>query len=161
MTQTKEELDKFYEKQDPWHYQDHPDDLQRRELICNIARAYGYYARALDLGAGEGWITQFLPAPIKHGYEISDVAAERFPNTVQRELHGEYDLVCATGVLYNHYEWRSIIQLIHKYASGIVLTCNIKSWEVPGLAHLMPGKQVFEAEFPYREFVQRLRVFRL
>ena len=154
----------FFDKPDPWGYQTHPDDIRRKEIILPIARMFGRFDAALDVGAHEGWISMDLPADTVYGYELSDLAAARFPAIVQRVSAddirgGKFDLVVATGVLYNHYDWRGMVDLINAGASGIILTCNIKQWEVPAAWLGIRGKQVFQAQFPYREWDQQLRVF--
>ncbi len=159
MSQSKADLEDFYSKPDPWNYKTTPDDIQRKQYILHTLDLFGPFERALDIGCGEGWITKDLPADIKHGFELSDVAAERFPPCVQRTMLGKYDLVLATGVLYAHYDWERFVELIRKFGSRIVLTCNIKAWEMHAALFAVPGKQVLEMEFPYREFTQKLRVF--
>lgn len=161
MTQPKDELERFYLKPDPWDYRTTPDDEIRKRHILQAANFLGPYSRALDIGCGEGWVTQDLPASTKHGLELSDNAAARFPPSVTRVLkpEGKYDLVLATGVLYEQYPWRDFVALINEHACKIVITSNIKSWEVPAAWILIKGEQVFEATFPYREYEQKLRVF--
>lgn len=102
-----------------------------------------------------------MPADEIHGYEISDNAAARFPKNVTRVLdpQGKYDLVVATGVLYPQYDWDHFVNLIKAHASNIVLTSNIKSWEVMAAILTIPGKEIFSAEFSYRDYVQKLRIF--
>lgn len=159
--QDPKEIDQFYkDHRDPWGYQDNLDDIIRRDYIVQIARFWGPYARCLDIGAGEGWITQSLPAEEIFGYELSDTAASRFPPVVQRVVKpsGKYDLVVATGVLYTHYDLGRLIGLIHDHSSAIVITSGIKAWE-PAAIKLI-GDEIFSAEFPYRDYVQKLRVFR-
>lgn len=123
---------------------------------------FGHFNCALDLGAGEGWITKDLPAYERWGYELSDNAAARFPPAVKRVLEpaGKYDLVVATGVLYGHYDWRKMLRIIRERASRIVLTCHIKSWELAAVAEV-PGMQIIDFEFPYRDWTQKLRVFEI
>lgn len=118
------------------------------------------FKRALDIGAGEGWITQFLPAIDRHGIELSDVAASRFPGHILRvhEPDGQYDLVVATGVLYKHYNNKQMLSWINAAATNIVLTCHIEDWETDAVLDIK-GRQIFEARFPYREFTQKLRIF--
>ncbi len=155
----KEELDSYYAMPDPWSYTTTPSDIRRKQYIIHILNLFGPFSRALDIGAGEGWITSDIPASTRHGFEISDVAAARFPANVTRECSGQYDLVLATGVLYGHYAWQSFLAMIHDHASRFVVTCSIKPWEVKDAIHAMPGPQIFEAEFPYRVHTQKLRVF--
>ncbi len=148
---------RFFATPDPWGYQSNPCDIRRKQYILHMANLFGPYSRALDIGALEGWITNDLPASTKHGFELSDVAAARFPPTVKRELDGKYDLVLATGVLYSHYNWSYLFRLIREHAAKYVLTCHIKSWELLAVADI--GKQIIEMEFPYRDFTQKLRIF--
>ncbi len=163
MGQTKEELEEWYSGKDPWAYEATPDDAWRKQVIVHTANLFGPYARALDIGAGHGWITKDLPASTRHALELSDNAAASMAPFVTRVLvpDGVYDLVIATGVLYAQYDWAEMVSDINKAACKIVLTCNIKAWELPAAISGIPGRQVFETEFPYRTYIQKLRVFRL
>lgn len=158
--ETKEELDRFYERPDPWDFQATKDDHTRRMII---ARTAGMFApalgRTLDIGAGEGWITCALPGRELHGLELSDRAASRFPYRVKRVLEpdGSYDLVVCSGVLYRHYDCGLCLEWIRKSSLKFVLTCHIKTWEIEEISSI--GREIFMAEFPYREYVQKLRVF--
>jgi hypothetical protein len=162
-TESFESLERFYEKPDPWDFQASKDDHFRRMVIARIAGLFvGGSARTLDLGAGEGWVTNTLPGNTLHGFEISDRAASRMPHRVKRvaQPEGMYDLVVASGVLYKHYDTGKFFDLIQQHAGRIILTCNIKTWEVADLAFALgPVREIFTAEFPYREYVQKLRVF--
>ncbi len=163
MKQSKADLERWYaDKVDPWDYSITPDDHWRKRVIVQVLRLFGPFSAALDIGAGEGWITRDLPASTKHGIELSDTAAQRFPLSVVR-VHKpimKYDLVLATGVLYAHYDVAEIISWIREAASDYILTCSIQAWEPPVIREI-PGKQIFAADFPYREFHQQLRIFKL
>lgn len=153
------EIEKFYDTPDPWGYQDNPSDLLRKTKILEALKPYKpLYEKSLDIGCGEGWITKDLPAAKKYGIELSDNASQRFPTDVIRihEPNGKYDLIIATGVMYEHYDHKQFIDWIKKHASGIVLLCNIKEWEV-GTDVL--GSPVYSEEFPYREFTETLKVY--
>lgn len=157
--QSKQSLEEWYKDPDPWGYETNPDDIARKQKILDILAEHGPYFRALDIGCGEGWITKDLPSPEIHGIERSDAAAERLPDNVTRlhEPYGTYDLIVCTGVLYKQYDWRQITEWIKNSARGIVLTSNIKSWEIN---ELPADKQIFETEFPYRDYIQKLRVYK-
>jgi len=163
--QSREEIEKSYEKPDPWGYQTNPDDIRRKDFIAKITMMFtpgsGRFTRALDICAGEGWISKYLPAIDIDGYELSDRAAARFPVCVRRVLEPEdkYGLVTLMGALYSHYDWPLFVRLINEHASDIILLCNIEAWEVVSAVSQIEGKQVFEATFPYHEFHQKLRVF--
>lgn len=170
--QSKEDLEKAAEVKDQWNFKTNPDDLIRKKKIIYAANFFCQkekYSRALDIGAHEGWITQDLPAKEIFGYEISDNAAKRFPLNVKRmEFFFDSaiypcDLVIATGVLYNHYDWSEMIRGILIHASNIVITCNIKEWEERRAIDAIEtfAREVHQEEFPYREYTQKLRVFKV
>lgn len=151
--QSKIELERWYQKTDPWGYTTHADDRRRKEKILSHLHTYD---RALDIGAGEGFITKDLPAKFIHAIEISDEAAQRFPLNIKRvsEPQGMYDLIIATGVFYDQYDWRQMHQWIMDHASGTVLTSNIKTWE-----HPLPAQPVYEEDFKYRGYIQHLCLY--
>lgn len=162
MIHTKELLEQKYSKPDPWGYRDRSDDQARRMEIISACLMFmpafsSLYDRAIDIGCGEGWITGFLPAKETHGIEISDLAASRFPDNVQRVSgpQGKYELVVATGVLYDHYNYDQIVRWIEEASAAIIVTCNIEKHERP----ISIGKQVHHKRFSYYAGNQILRVF--
>lgn len=156
--QSKDDLEEFYSKSDPWGYETTADDFIRKQKILDALSFHAPFKRALDIGCGEGFITQDLPAKEIHGIELSDKAAKRLPKTIKRvkEPQGEYDLILATGILYAQYDYAKFINWINDHAKGIVLTCNIESWEVGKVDR----REVHTYEFPYRTYTQVLRVFK-
>lgn len=169
--QDPKEIEEHYKRPDPWDYKTNPDDYNRKQKVISTAKFYApkaHFYRALDIGAGEGWITHALPADEIDGYELSESARSRFPDNVNPIVkpEGTYDLVTATGVMYGHYDYEHFIDLIVKHASDIVITCNISTWEVNEFKHERNHaniglKQVYMEYFKYREFIQALRVFRV
>lgn len=173
--QPKDEIEKAYEKPDPWGFQTNPADKERKRIILQTLSesmpSYGKFNKALDLGAGEGWITKDLPAHTRHAFEISSNAKARLPEGVTgvENPTGFYDLVIATGVLYGHYDYRTFFERIERHAILTVLTCNIKAWERPEMSDPdwlrkeLGLVQLREFEFPYKpwneELTQKLRVF--
>ena len=156
-------LDKFYKKPDPWGYQTNPADAERKRIIIERLNEYGPFMRALDLGCGEGWITADLPVPEIWGWDISAVARSRIPagvNVPDRldDIAGKFDLILATGVLYDHYSPESLFDVIARCASRIVLTCHITISEMVSITRIR-GRQVHLEEFPYRGKIERLRIF--
>ncbi len=152
--QTKDELEKFYQRADPWNYKTLDCDRMRKATILEFARlnapVSGQYLRALDIGCGEAWITKDLPAIEKWGYEISDMAASRFPLTVKRANppEGKYDLVIANGVIYPEYEYKALLALIKAHASSIVITSHIESREMLDEIKTI-GEEISHFWFPY------------
>lgn len=159
MAGLKESMDEFYKNPDPWGFQSNPDDQKRKERILCALSKYAPFNRAIDLGAGEGWITKDLPAKNIFAYEISDIAKSRLPENVKPvdSPSGKYDLVVATGVLYKHYDIESLLEMIKNHASKYILTCNIQQWEDPRVLGL--GKHLVFDFFPYRQYTQSLRLF--
>lgn len=156
--QPKEEIEKHYEVQDPWKYTSTPDDQVRKDKILETLKGR-HYKRALDIGGGEGWISKDLPADEIEVLEISSNAKSRLPGGIKgiSEPVGHYDLIIATGVMYQHYDFQSFLDIIRKHSSGAVLLCNIAGWEVDEVQQL--GNPSLIEEFPYREFTQRLRFY--
>lgn len=156
--QTKQELEEWYAKPDPWGYEDNIHDTERKLRILAVLDTY---ERALDIGAGEGWITKDLPAKVIEAMEISDTASARFPDTIIKtdKPIGRYDLIVATGVLYRQYDWEHMLSLIKKHASRHILLSHIKDWEVADYSPL--GEQIHYEEFPYREYTQALRLIQV
>lgn len=154
-----EEIEKSYNTPDPWGYKTNPLDARRKAILTGIAGFHGPYEKCLDIGAGEGWITEAYPAKILHGLEVSNQAAARFPENVKRVVvpEGKYDLICATGIFYGHYNWPFFLQLIKEHASKHVLVSSIASWELKQVDGI--GKEIFRAEYVYNVDKQRTRIF--
>lgn len=159
--QPKDEIEKQYEIPDPWEYQKTPDDLNRKRILTMTVKIFGPYERLLDIGAGEGWITQDYPVPVLHGYELSNNASKRFPSNVKRIdiPDGSYDIVTCTGIFYPHYDWLGFMDIIYEHASKHVLVSSIKAWEHPCVDRI--GNCIHEEEYKYREYVQRMRLFQV
>lgn len=159
MAQSKEDLEDFYSTTDPWNYKTNSDDQARKQAILDALTPFAPFKRALDIGAGEGFITKDLPALEIEAIEISDTAAERLPSNVKRvkEPTGEYDLIICTGMLYEQYDYEQFIDWMKKHANGIILTCNIKDWEINPLSG---DALVHQYEFPYRTYKQILKVYK-
>ena len=159
----KDFLDGKYRRKDPWGYQSNDCDIHRKERILYFANKYGPYKQALDIGAGEGWITEDLPAEYVWGHELSDVAADRFPGNVDRYIEGDEipkcDLVLLSGVLYVHYDYNHLLDILEQSATDTVITCHITEAEIPipWLAECMVDWEIFE----YRGKTETLRVYRL
>lgn len=162
MKQTKQEIERFYNKEDPWGFETNPDDAKRKEIILEKCKYFCHermnkeiFENALEIGAGEGWITKDLPAKNLYGYEISDLAKSRWPSNIQDfDPNIKYDLIIAPGVLYPQYDYQSFINIIKEHSCGIVITINILNWEINNLTD-----QIYDLEFPYRQYIEKLRVY--
>jgi hypothetical protein len=157
--QTKQELEEWYEQDDPWEYTVTPDDIYRKRFYLTVLEGLGeYYDRALDVGAGEGFITGDLPAEQIHAIEISDNAASRLPKNVERVFvpEGTYDLVLVTGLLYKQYDHERIARLVSDAASKHVCVGGIEDWLLP-----YPfGRMIETFRFPYREYTSVFNVYK-
>lgn len=149
---TKDYLETKYASPDPWGYQTHPDDALRKRLIIGACPVSG---SALDIGAGEGWITKGLPAQYIAAIELSDVARKRIPTGIRAldhlpdHMRGSFNLVLLSGVMYEHYLWRDMWRWAWDAVAvgGCVVACNILEHEV------IPQTFVdrdYEFVFPYR-----------
>lgn len=152
--QTKIQIENWYKNPDPWRYETTQDDIDRKEKLLSFMEPCD---TALDIGAGEGWITKDIPAKSIYGIEISDKAAERFPDNVTRieKPEGVYDLIVCTGMLYSQYDYKQFTEWILNHGKKVILS-NIKDWEI--LDQRLLDLVVHEETFPYREFEQHLMI---
>lgn len=156
--QTKQELEKWYEEPDKWGYfSNEYDEMRLQKIIYMLGWGKKRYDRILDIGCGEGFVTQHLPSDVIHGLDISDNAMSRLPENVKAVSapEGKYDLVVSTGTLYNQYDHEAIYQLIIKSASQYILIGGIADW----LIEKDFGAEVQKMHFPYRQFTQKLSLY--
>lgn len=159
MQQSKNDLEVWYKDEDPWQYRTTQDDIDRRERLLYIMRRYGPFDRALDIGAGEGFVTEMIPSTKIHAIEISDLAATRFAPHIKRvhEPEGMYDFVMTTGTMYQQYDHEKIYQTIKKCSAKYILIAGIKDW----LIDYKYGTLVHEEEFQYREYIQKVSLYEI
>lgn len=152
--QTKQELEDWYKKTDPWSYKTTNDDIIRKEKILSLLENYD---TALDIGCGEGFITTDLPASKIYGIELSDNASSRLPNNIIRLTKPEekYDLVMTTGTLYRQYDNEQIRNWIFESSKRHILVGGIKDWMIWSDF----GNVIKEIEFKYREYIQIIRLY--
>jgi SAM-dependent methyltransferase len=116
MYQSRKEWEGFYQESDPWGYVNRwLLERRRQEIMRRIFKQWGPYERALDLGSGEGVITQSLAEHCRNlvSVEISGRALyrqrERLAGPDRLFVHADafrvafrpesFDLVCASEVL--------------------------------------------------------------
>ena len=152
--QSKLQLEQWYDKKDPWGYKDNEDDKFRKEVILDACGSG--WKSALDIGAGEGWISKDIKADKVYGIEISDVAAARFPSRVERidEPEGTYDLILCAGMLYKQYNYSKFTEWILNHADKRVVIAGIQDWLM--LDDRLLQNVVRDEVFPYREYKQRV-----
>jgi len=175
MIQTKQELDDFHSGPDPWGYETNMEDHRRREiLVTEIPK--NEYENVLEIGCGQGFITQSLPGKNILATDISAKAIElaklhnkKHHITFQQlsifetdKLSGfTFDLIIISGVLYKQYIGQSssliylqIDQLLQKGGSLVVV--HIADWYYCRFPYVLV-KQLY---YPYREYIHHLEVYR-
>jgi hypothetical protein len=154
MIQTKEELENWYKKTDPWSYKTTQDDIMRKGKILSLLESY---ETALDIGCGEGFVTTDIPSSKIYGVELSDNASSRLPSNVIRlsKPEGKYDLVMTTGTLYKQYDNQQIRDWIMESSKRHILVGGIKDWMIWSDF----GNVIKEIEFKYREYTQIIRLY--
>lgn len=174
MAMTQQELEAVYDKVDPWGYQTNPADIQRKKkIIDTITRKFYWLDRVLDVGCGEGWITQDLPADAIYGIEASKQAKSRWhprilesPPIMEAYLDTlKLDLIVATGVIYENYAWEDLVRLVDVLNPRFFLTSNIAGREYWPAIERIKGELIHFDEFPYHrspeeKFTQRLRIYK-
>lgn len=177
MKTSAEDLERTYDNPDPWGYQTNPADIERKNKILynvNLLRLAEFpkkalkFEKALDIGCGEGWITKDLPAEKIYGFEVSSQARERWPSNINKFIdwpERRFDLVLATGILYENYSWQLFTNIINSHATKYIVTCNIAGREHWPAIEQIEGKLLYLEEFPYHRgpdemFTQRLRIYK-
>lgn len=151
--QTKQEIEQWYETPDKWGYFESDDDRIRKGHILSLLDRY---TTALDIGAGEGFITEDLPADHIYAIEWSENAKARLHDKIILDIPDmKFDLVISSGTLYAQYDHEAIYNLIRKYAGRHILISGIKDW----LIDYDFGTKLKEIEFPYGQYTQRATLY--
>lgn len=159
----------IYEQIDPFHFKTNPSDAVRLEKIIDALDGKKY-KRALDIGCGEGFITEFLPAEEIYGHDESSLAMSRLPKNVKplkrEEIKGNYDLIVVAGVLNKTGDCNDpddIINIINKHASGTILLCHRIETEIISAVNKIKGNEVKTITFPYStkdaDWTQKIRIY--
>jgi SAM-dependent methyltransferase len=173
MIQSKDELENWYSEADPWGYYENPQDIMRKARIL-LAIPQLNYENILDIGSGNGFLTNELPGKQITGLDISEKAVQwsnehAAPNA--RYLCGSLfdipdlnlppmDLIVITGVLYPQYiaeSIRLVYVLIDRLLKpgGILVCSHIYEWYKVRFPYLTVSREYFA----YREFSQVLEVY--
>jgi SAM-dependent methyltransferase len=171
--QPQQELDDFYSTADPWGYYNNPHDATRKvRVMAALPRLE--YENALDIGCGNGFITNELPAKQVTGLEFSAKAvawtnqhAAPHVKYIQGSIFDlpslnlpPMDLVVITGVLYPQYIGKSL-RLVYVLVDqilkpgGILLCSHIYEWYQARFPYLTISREYFA----YREYSQVLEVY--
>lgn len=174
-----EDLEKFYENEDPWGYDSIPDDKARKERLLSFLPRQKY-SRVLDIGSGNGFVTFDLPGEQIFGLDVSSNAV-RWANAraharneferykffhaslfdIPEMNFGTFDMIIITGVLYSQYIGKSRIltnliidSILNK--GGILVSCHIDDWNTGRFPYSVIDVSVYQ----YREYFHRLEVYK-
>lgn len=170
------ELEKWWEKADPWDYENNPDDLNRRAMLLSVI-PQRQYQKTLDIGCGNGFVTVRLPGKRITGIDISKNAIEHaikrsgdsghisyqqnsFFDIPQLGWSGSFDLVVITGVLYPQYIGSSmnlayiLIDDLLK-TGGVLVSCHIDEWYSCRFPYVTLSRDCY----PYKEYNHILEVY--
>ena len=173
MIQSKEELEQWYGRPDPWEYEVNPDDLTRRSMLLSELPKRRYL-RALDIGCGEGFVTRHLPAEKIIGVDLSEQAIARanqhssdrlsFQQGSLFELAGRFsepfDLIVIAGVLYPQYIGNSnrlVYMMIDSLLAqgGVLASVHIDEWYTARFPYLLSRTVMYG----YRDYTHRLEIY--
>ena len=167
-----EDIERFHSTDDPWSFNNNSYDLNRREIIRGVIPER-IYKQVLDIGCGQGFITQILPGENILGIDISNEAIQKAKkhksNTCKFQQNSifdfeakdkKYDLIIITGVLYKQYIGKSL-NLIYDYLNswlnidGILISVHIDEWYVAKFPFFL-YKSLY---YKYRDYTHKLEVY--
>jgi 2-polyprenyl-3-methyl-5-hydroxy-6-metoxy-1,4-benzoquinol methylase len=172
--QSKEELEQFYDRPDPWNYSNNEADLARRaRLLAVIPRRQ--YGHVLDIGCGNGFVTSRLPGNTITGIDISSNAisyataiADSRTTYLQKSLFdlshtgwtNKFDLIVITGVLYRQYIGQGLLLasvIIDDLLSpgGHLVSAHILEWYESRFPYTTMAREYYQ----YKEYTHVLEVY--
>lgn len=168
------EINRWYSTPDPWEYEKNEDDLRRRDYLLKFLKDKKYN-NVLDIGCGNGFITDSLPGLNITGVDLSDKAIEIANSRNEKknikylcksvfnisELNSKFDLIIITGVLYEHYLGNSrsfIYSIINDLLidNGTLISVHIDNWYKFRFPFLLTNEFFYD----YRELIHRLEIYR-
>lgn len=173
MIQEYSELNSWHNQKDPWDYENSADDIKRRNILLSEI-PQKHYETVLDIGCGQGFITQSLPGNKVYGVDISANAikfAKQKETDALKFLEGsifditkivpeKFDLIIITGVLYQQYIGKStnlIYQLIDEILKkdGVLISVHIDDWYYSQFPYL----RIKELFYKYRTYNHKLEIY--
>ena len=173
--QSQRELDEFYATKDPWGYFSSPHDRSRKQILLAELSQHTL-GRVLDIGCGNGFITDGIEAGQVVGVDLSESAIRearsRSTSPAARYLSGSlfdlpsmdlgrFDAVIITGVLYEQYIGRSlplVYQIVDELLAngGLLVSVHIEGWYFARF----PYPLVKAIRYRYREYGHVLETYR-
>ncbi len=166
-------IEQWYQNDDPWGYESHPDDAKRVKILLSEL-PNDRYKRVLDIGCGHGFVTRALPGDEVLGIDISEKAIAQAKSLETERLHfipcslfdvgnlpgPPFDLIVITGVLYAQYIGRSlphVYRIIDRMLAnnGLLVCVHIDEWYRARFPYLLMHKTFY----PYREYTHRLEIY--
>ncbi|MBZ5588312.1 MAG: class I SAM-dependent methyltransferase [Acidobacteriia bacterium] len=174
VVQSRDELEEWWKDPDPWGYESTDADHTRRALLL-AAIPKRHFLRVLDIGCGNGFVTERLPGDRVVGIDISSNAIahanKRRSPKVSYECHSlfalpelgwsePFDLIVITGVLYPQYIGRSerlVYAIIDDLLTqgGNLVSCHIDEWYQTRFPYVTLSREYYT----YREYTHVLEVY--
>lgn len=173
--QTVSELNKWYESNDPWGYENNPDDEIRKSKLLEVISRYPTN-RVLDIGCGNGFITKDIRGGDVYGVDLSPKAIEiaklSMDDThtyvegsifdIGKMFNEKFSMVIVTGVLYPQYIGKAAMATLLAIDRvlmnrGVYISVHIESWESP---YYPPYLIEYVERYKYRDYIHRLVVYR-
>ena len=180
--QGKDFLEDWYKNPDPYGFMTCEDDKKRQKILLSILEKFipegKKFRCALDIGCGQGFMTEIIPANEVTGIDISENAVKTaIKNAKEKELghikysalslfdvyklKEKYDFIMITGVMYDIYtngKIYEINELIDNVLEkeGILVSVHIKDHYHAAF----PYEKLTSMEYPYREYIHLLEVYK-
>ncbi len=171
-----DEIERWWERPDPWEYEDNPDDINRRAMLLSVLPARQYQS-VLDIGCGNGFVTERLPGKRIIGIDVSENALSHARKRCKNQKHikfmqhslfdlphlgweDAFDLVIITGVLYPQYIGKSemltylIVDSLLKI-NGNLVSCHIDDWYTCRFPYITLCREYY----PYKIYNHILEVY--
>lgn len=173
--QTALEINAHYKSEDPWGYYGNKHDSARKKILLSSVKEFSF-VKALDVGCGNGFITESFPARSIVGVDVSEEAIKEAqrrsanPNIeyqacslfqLSPDQLGLFDCILITGVLYDQYIGKSL-PLVYRLLdnllreNGILISVHIDEWYLARF----PYSRIHKQRYKYREFNHVLEIYR-
>ena len=174
--QPQDEIEKWFDKPDPWNYEGNRSDTGRRATLLSVLPRKRYQ-RILDIGCGDGFITNRLPGDKVIGVDVSNraiqIARDKYRDQPHLEFHAQslfelpeagwkqpFDLIVITGVLYPQYiaEGEQLaFGILDKLLipGGHLVSVHIDEW----YRFRFPYLTIHREYYSYREYTHHLEVY--